>query len=428
MQHLCDLQPDGLTGAILALEGIRDAVVVLNGPTGCKAYHSAVSDGQYPRETGHDPLRYFGDFYFGQPRVPSTYLDADDYIFGAAAKLESILEAVAAQDHGLIAMVNSPGAALIGDDLPRLIANAAPSTPCVAVESTRFSGSAHGGFAEAVKAAVARLCPSPLPPIPRTVNLVGASIHQKHWEGSIEELRRLLALCGIRVNAVLCAGVTTEELARVSSAACNAVIYDEYGAALAAWLGAQYGTPSAVPVQGPPVGFDAAECWIKQVASVVSVDPSPALEAIAAARRRSFASLARFNALTGLPKGATFAVQADPSTAFALTRWLYTYLGMIPIAVKTTGNGSDFCEQLRVYLNEIGCSDAWQVDLTQSAAEVVIADGNTIARVRGNGSRAANIEVGLFARGYMDVIPKSILGAEGALYLVEQIINGLNQL
>jgi hypothetical protein len=48
--------------------------------------------------------------------------------------------------------------------------------------------------------------------------------------------------------------------------------------------------------------------------------------------------------------------------------------------------------------------------------------------VRGDGSRIAGIEIGLFTRGYMDVIPKLILGAGGALYLVEQIINGLNQL
>ncbi|NBB94759.1 MAG: hypothetical protein GVY16_03365 [Planctomycetes bacterium] len=39
-------QPDSLTGAILAAEGIVDAAVLLNGPTGCKFYHGAIAEGQ----------------------------------------------------------------------------------------------------------------------------------------------------------------------------------------------------------------------------------------------------------------------------------------------------------------------------------------------------------------------------------------------
>ena len=31
-----DTAPDALTGAVLAVEGIPDAAVLLNGPTGCK--------------------------------------------------------------------------------------------------------------------------------------------------------------------------------------------------------------------------------------------------------------------------------------------------------------------------------------------------------------------------------------------------------
>ena len=59
-----DLTPDGFVGAILAVEGIRDAAVLLNGPTGCKFYHGAVSDAQLPRESSMDPMQFSEEFYF----------------------------------------------------------------------------------------------------------------------------------------------------------------------------------------------------------------------------------------------------------------------------------------------------------------------------------------------------------------------------
>ena len=96
MSDCCrDIFPDSLTGAILAVEGIRDAAAVLNGPTGCKYFHGAIAEDQLPRAGSFDPLLYSERFYFGQPRVPATYLDSDDYIFGASDKLRRILPIVA---------------------------------------------------------------------------------------------------------------------------------------------------------------------------------------------------------------------------------------------------------------------------------------------------------------------------------------------
>ena len=127
--------PDSLTGAILAIEGIRDAAVLLNGPTGCKFYHGSIAEGQLPRESSYDPLRFIEEFYFGQPRVPATYLEGNDYVFGSSGKLERILPVVAAKGHALVAVINSPGAALIGDDLEQFVTSAKLNIPYVTIES-----------------------------------------------------------------------------------------------------------------------------------------------------------------------------------------------------------------------------------------------------------------------------------------------------
>ena len=82
--------------------------------------------------------------------MPATYLDDHDYVFGATDKLEKILPVVAQKGHSLVAVVNSPGAALIGDDLERFIAQAGLPVPCIAIESAGFSDSFTTGFQRAV--------------------------------------------------------------------------------------------------------------------------------------------------------------------------------------------------------------------------------------------------------------------------------------
>ncbi len=418
--------PDSLSGAIFAIEGIANAAVLLHGPTGCKFYHGAVSDTAFARGDTLDPLAYSSEFYFGQPRVPATYLDGHDYVFGATAKLERLLPAAAAHGAALIALVNSPGAALIGDDLERAIAAAGLTMPGLVLENPGFSGSFSGGFQQALMQAIARLNPPPLPVVTRQINLVGLSIYHRHWQGSLEELCRLLRLCGISVGAILSAGTTVADLERLRTAQVNVVVHDEYGSTLASWLHERYGTPWLVPQQGAPIGFAAAEAWLHEVCQAVAADPSPALEALRAARRLSYRAISRFNSLTGLPKGATFAIQADGSIAYPLTQWLCAYLGMVPVAVQLSPEASFYAQPLRAYLNTIDAAAAWGASLHDGQMpDVVVGSQAFIAQVRGLGWPVAGVDIALPGGSYLDVVPKKLLGAEGALFIVEQILNGL---
>ena len=55
--YLTNITPDSLSGLIFAFEGIHNTTVLLNGPSGCKFYHSATSEmcirdrhiGDYPQ-------------------------------------------------------------------------------------------------------------------------------------------------------------------------------------------------------------------------------------------------------------------------------------------------------------------------------------------------------------------------------------------
>jgi nitrogenase molybdenum-iron protein alpha/beta subunit len=414
--------PDSLTGSILAIEGVRDAAVLLNGPTGCKFYHGAIAEGQLPRESSYDPLRFIDEFYFGQPRVPATYLDGDDYVFGASAKLERILPVVAAKGHALIAVVNSPGAALIGDDLDRFIHAAQLDIPCIAIESTGYSGTMEGGFQEAVIRTLESLTPPPAQVDERTVNLVGLSIAQKHWEGNIAELRRLLALCGVRVGATLCAGVNLAELSALRSARYNVIVHEEHGDAVSKWCESRLGLKTLRPCSGAPIGFDRTEDWVRSVCRALDASAQPAIEAIDAARIRAVTHIKRLNSLTGLPKGATFAIRAPGSIALPLSEWLHDYLGMVPVAIDPPDRESLLIDDLARSLADRRCQEALHAsDFGQ--ADCVFADGATLAGVSSPPGTAYGIEVALPSGGQIDVVDKCIVGAQGSLYLLEWILN-----
>lgn len=425
-----NIRPDGLSGALFALEGIKDAVVILNGPAGCKFYHGAVSDTQFPRSASFDPLDYGEAFFFGQPRVPCTYLDGHDYVYGSIEKLKEALPAVVKERHRLVAVVNSPGAALIGDDLERYLKNQVGDCPYIALESTGFSGLFADGFQKAVLKVLGKLdVPRAKEALPNSVNLIGFSLYQKYYRGNIEELKRMLRACGIEVLSVLCAGDSVEEISRFSQAAYNIVVFPEFGEEIARWMEEKYGIPYIISREGAPVGFDATECFVRTVVHRLSVDGTPAFHLLEKARARCYLSLSRFHSVTGLPGGAGFSVKACPSLAYALTKWLYLYLGMIPVAVEVEdAASSEFTKRLHAFLLETGFAAAVKKPLHEAEADLVFADGNAIAQVKLHKIHCVGIEIALPSLGYMDVTEKTHLGAEGALLLVEQIINGLQLL
>jgi nitrogenase molybdenum-iron protein alpha/beta subunit len=420
-----EMTPDGFTGAILAVEGILDAAVLLNGPTGCKFYHGALSDGQLIRDSSMDPMQFFEGFYFGQPRVPATYLDDQDYVFGATEKLGEILPKVAEKGHRLIAVVNSPGAALIGDDLERFISEAGLPIPCVAIESTGFSTGFVQGFQEAVIRTLKSLSPPRIPTQAKLVNLIGLSIFHRHWEGNAAEIRRLLSLCGIEVNTVLAAGCSVEELVNMGAAEINLVVHPEFAGELVPFLQERFGSPSLVPASGAPIGFQETENWIKAVCAAVSADPAPALAEIRESRKRAYGVLSRFNSLTGLPRGATFALRADGSISLPLVQWLHDYLGMVPISVSTNETTPGHDQAIRGYLEEIGCGEAWEADATERHPNLVFGGEAFIGPFRARGLPVAGVDIALPASGAIEVLPRCYMGSAGALWLLERILNGL---
>ena len=81
--------------------------------------------------------------------------------------------------------------------------------------------------------------------------------------------------------------------------------------------------------------------------------------------------------------------------------------------------------KLRSLLDSFGLTDALDQSITDTDSELVFASGNTIADMKLRRHVFTGIEISLPSIGYLDVIPKTHLGVQGALMLTEQVINGL---
>ena len=420
---------DSLSGAVFAIEGIKDACVVLNGPTGCKFYHAAISDSQYMRGLTFEPSKYSDSYYMGQARVPCTYLDGHDYVFGSGEKLKDILKLLDEESYGLIAVINTPGAALIGDDLDGFLEREVTKTPCFSIENTGYSGKFSEGHQKAVLAALRNINMMPRKESEirkKTVNFLGFSIYQKYFEQNYQALKSLLALCGISVIAAPGAGDCVEMLSQMAEAELNIVVFPEYGHETAVLMENTYGIPFISLDEGLPIGFDGTMSFITQVCRRVGANPHSAMSKVNEARARAYLHLARYSSLLGLPKGATFGIKAESSVCYALTKWLCSYLGMIPAAISVLPDRDDLSMQkLTDFLRQIDCLSVMEAPFIETPMHILFADGSTIAQARLNNKKVCGVELSLPSLGYLDVTDKYILGENGALFLLEQILNGL---
>ncbi|WP_043922621.1 nitrogenase component 1 [Leadbettera azotonutricia] len=433
-----NITPDSLTGALFAVEGIGDACTILNGPTGCKFYHSAISDSQILRNPGYDPLEHLEINHFGQPRIPCTYLDSQDYIFGSGEKLsrifKSTLESAAKKKYRLIGVINSPGAALIGDDIEQFLDSTIRKPaeeklrgiPCFSLENTGFSDSFGVGFQKAMIKILETLPMNERNAKPKTVNLLGLTIYQKYYRQNYKTIKKLLELCGIEVIAAPGAGDTTTILSKIPEAALDVIIYPEYAREIALYLETQFGISYICLDEGPPIGFDSIKAFILQICRALNADPNKAIECIEQSRARAFMFLSRFSSLLGLPKGAFFSIKAESSTSYALTKWLCTYLGMIPAAISMNNEiDSIFAEKLKTFLDTINYPEALNNSVIETPTHILLGDGNTILELKNKGQKFCGIEIALPALGYLDITEKTLFGDQGALFLLEQILNGL---
>ena len=129
------------------------------------------------------------------------------------------------------------------------------------------------------------------------------------------------------------------------------------------------------------------------LAGILPLTSAPARAESRRARALAWYKLRDFEQSYGRPRGVKFCVDIGPSADKAYTAFLRDYLAMIPSPAKE--------------------------------AELVFSDANIIAELMLENKTFCGIEARMPSMGYTDLLPKTHLGVNGALFLIEQVLNGL---
>ena len=361
---------DALSGAVCAIEGIRDAVAIVNGSSGCKYAISGLVDAQDPdglkiELPGGSSLRLGG-----QGRVPCTELTQDEIIFGTNDKLQRTLRMMIDEYRpSLIGVINTCVVMAIGDDTAGAIRSLSSSlnqnygedieldADCkiLPIESGRITGDVTEGFQRATLQLVDNLMSSKNELIENSVNLIGPCISQYNWNNDLRELRRLLDLAGVRIISTLTAGSYLQEIKNAPQAALNVVTHDDYGTPIAQYLKEKFGMPFIGPDALPPYGLRGTTSWLQSVAAQLGLNVEKIVRGeIEAVERRLIPRLKRLTLRHRL-KGVSFAIFAEAPACLSIASFLEEYLGLEPVllGVKTVGQNANSNSKGQSYLDKV---------------------------------------------------------------------------
>ncbi len=426
-------RPDSLMGEIAAFEGIKEASTLLNGPIGCKLYVSYMADMLAPRFTPIDSNQ-FSNFYFGQRRVPCTYVDQQDLVYGTEQKVIEALKLIDSKNPSLIGVVNYSGTSLIGDDLKRFVKSANVKAKSVTIESSGFTGTFAYGFQNTAIKILGSILNKNQEKIPKSVNIIGYTIFHYNWENDIAELKRMLNLLGVTVVSVICVDESISNIEKASQAELNLVVNEEYGNAIATYMEKEYGMPSLALDLNTPYGLTASEKWFNAVADFFKISKDAVTSESKRVRMKCYPAILRASSLNNNLRGLPFGIFADSSQVAAVLPFVYEYLGMYPVVIGVKEVGARSFDSLKSYLSANALDTTVLVNPDQyelldylNKAEPAMIFGSSVEEKI---SKLADTPPGFIPLSfpYYDNIlltARPLIGFNGVLTFVEDILNSL---
>ncbi len=409
-------EPDGLLGALLASESLGMTHSMINGPGGCRSraqilLHELLPE-YMPENQGCCRSKYFSR----QSRLPCTYLNNGDMVFGADEKISEGLDSVSGTGNKGIVMVDTLGASLICTDFESIFSGRDPRP--IRVDGDLAGMTMNRGFDVGTRTILESYGLEGGEN--GTVNLLGYSITDPGWTAGAENLRTILSLMGLEANIPGCLP-SKDEMDRVGGAALSVMVRPESCSETARMLESSYGVPSLRLPEGAPIGYRAVRSFVKDISERTGADPGAALEFIDREERNVRRVLLNYDrAADGLHlKGMD--ISAESSTVLPLLKWMHGTFGMVPRHIEMTDDA--YGAEVMSYLESYGLENA--LEGTTGTRDFVFSDGLTALEGRMSCNATSYVEVRMPRSRHLDLMGRCIVGTAGCRYLLDEMLNGV---
>ncbi|MFQ5904811.1 MAG: nitrogenase component 1, partial [Candidatus Binatia bacterium] len=237
------------SGAIEAIDAIKDAYVLLHSPWGCKFALEFMLIWSVMRHV----------------KVGSTGIIEPDVIMGGEEKLKRcILQAAKVYDPKLIGVVNTCVGSTTREDIEAVISEVQPETDIdlIAVPTCGYEGDIIDGYSLTLELMVSKLTEQPQQRIPNSVNLVGWFVE----DANFEELKRIVAQLDITLNCCLLAGSTLEMVKQAARAEANLILSEPIALKACDLMKEKFGLPYLCADEMAPWGLESTAAWIRKAA------------------------------------------------------------------------------------------------------------------------------------------------------------------
>ena len=409
---------DGFIGSAVAAESVLDATTILHGPGGCRIHLSRLSSRYVKREFNTRE----GSYFFHFDRVPCTYIDSDDYIYGAARKVSMVLDILEQDDTKFATIIQSPGASLIGDKLKDEVINKGLDDMTLVLDTSFMSKS----FSEGYDTTIARIVSKLVKPGEKrkgTANIIGLPFTARGYHRFLRELKSVLGVMGIEVIAAVGTSCTLDELRESARAEYNIVIMPEYCRRLADYYEKELGIPAIVNPMGAPIGFRAMESFVRTVGDSFGMSAERILSILDHEMEDLRITLRASLDVGEKLRYKTFSVTGEPSVVYPLCDFMIGYLRMVPLSIALTEEDAEFEEKIENMLKQIDCSSALTTEFAATYTNVLFGPGSYVKLLQAQGRCGFGVDISLPSQDMIDYSPKSIMGLEGFRIMLDSLLN-----
>lgn len=310
-----------LGGALTTIAGIPKVVPIVHASGGC----AAALSGTYNLAAG-----YRGTGYCGGTMIPTTNIAENNIVFGGEERLEEQIEnSLEILDADLYVVVTGCQVEIIGDDAVS-VAGRYRDRNVIGASTPGFLGNTFKGYDAVLKTIINEVIEPSFEKEGNTVNILGVVPgHDVFYRGNLDEIKRLLALIGVRANTFFGTGESVASIRKCGKASLNIVLSVQAGLEPAKNFKELHNIPYITA--DVPVGPAGTEEFLTKIGNALNISPYIIHNVIEEEKKIYYSYLERIVDIYSDIDFQRYAlIVADSYYAFALTRFLTNDLGWIP--------------------------------------------------------------------------------------------------